>query len=425
MKKYYFLGIGGVSMSALAIKLKQRGDFVSGSDERKSRATEILQQNKIEVDFSINKKRILEADIVVASSAIKNDNEQLLFAKQKHKKIWTRGQMLGLISSGYEKVIAVAGSHGKTTTTAMIYQILSVAGLNPTLHLGGFRLEDKLNFHFGGKEFFVTEACEYCDNFLNLHSEICVVTNIEKEHMDYFKTFSNQLKSFEKFKSQSKIVVDDVSDFVAKNIKHDEKGNLKFNLFKNNQKIMSLHLQICEEINTQNCIFAYKVAKLLNIPDCQIKLGLESFKGVQTRFEKMNCLYFDVVICDYAHHPTEISKAIKTAKRLFKNKTILTIFQPHTYSRTKSLLNEFLEVFEKEEYPLFYKTYSAREKPSDGLSAEKFCEILKKRNKNAKYFENFDDLNAFFKKFDKNQTILLFLGAGDLPTILHKNKFIS
>ena len=198
-----------------------------------------------------------------------------------------------------------------------------------------------------------------------------------------------------------------------------------FSLFFENKKVMDLHMHICEEVNVQNCMYTYLVAKRLGVEDCIIKQGLETFKGVGTRFEKMQCKFFDDVICDYAHHPTEIGKAIVTAKKVFRKKKLVTIFQPHTYSRTLTLLPEFISVFEHLEQPLFFKTYSAREKPEEGLSGEKLTEILQKTNKNAKYFDNFESLQEFLMTLSKENTVLLFLGAGDLPAILHKNNFLE
>lgn len=425
MNKFYFLGIGGISMSSLAIMMKKRGCFVRGSDLVRSRTTNMLEEEGIVVDYALNKEGIKSSDVVVVSSAIKPNDKILSFAKECKKKILSRGQLLGKISEEYENIVAVAGSHGKTTTTAMIYEILKFAGFEPTLHLGGFRLEDGKNFEIGERQIFVTEACEYYDNFLNLHPTISVVTNIEKEHLDYFHTFERQKQSFEKFKQQSKMVVEKNDRFKAKNIRHDKNGNLRFGLYEDNKKILDLHMNICEDINTQNCIYAYRVAKAFNVSDKIIKLSLEHFQGVNTRFEKMNCPFFESVICDYAHHPTEILKAISTAQKIFKKKRLVTVFQPHTYSRTKHLLSEFLKVFEKVDCPLFFKTYSARESPEDGISASQFVDILKNHNKNAKYFDNFDDMKQFLLKLDSKETILLFLGAGDLPTILHKNNFIT
>ena len=424
MKKIYMLGIGGISMSVLAMMLKEFGYDVSGSDDMRSRATEELQACGIDVDYVANYSKIREADEVVYSSAIKPDNPQFLFALNCRKKLVTRGQILGRVSKKYSKVIAVAGSHGKTTTTAMLYEILLAAGLSPSLHLGGYRIEDGKNYVLAGKDVFITEACEYCDNFLNLFPYLSVVTNIEKEHMDYFKTFENQKCSYEKFKKQSRNVIDGMGEFCAKNLRHDAQGNLAFSLYKGKEKVMRIKLKICEEVNVENCIIAYRAAKLLGIDDCTIKLALEKFKGVEMRFQRVKSRYCENVILDYAHHPTEILKAIKSVKKIYKTKNIRIIFQPHTFSRTKSLIREFVGVF-KNENVLFFKTYSAREKPNDGLSARQLSVRVEKFNKKAMYFDEYNLLEEKLKQCDAKNDLLLFVGAGDLPIKLNKSRFIE
>lgn len=411
-------------MSALALFLLSEGNLVSGSDERRSDAVDMLEKAGICVDFALNEERIAGADYVVCSSAIRDGDRFLESAKSHHKTILTRGELLGAFASGFEKVVAVAGSHGKTTTTAMIYEVLKSAGKDPTLHLGGFRCEDNKNWHLGGKEYFVTEACEYYDNFLNLFPYISVVTNIEAEHMDFFKTFERQKRSFEKFKAQSQFVVEDVGGFSAKNIRHDKTGKLAFDLYENGRKLFRLHLQICEDINTQNCIYAFKACRLLGIGDEQIKAGLEKFQGVRTRFERVGCQQFDTVICDYSHHPTEIEKAISSARKIFRGKKLVVVFQPHTFSRTRDFFDRFVDVLRVADVPILFKTYSAREKETDGLSAKQLCDALLQKNPNSKYAEDFEQLMTLLKEFDKD-VVLLFVGAGDLPAILHKNHFLS
>ncbi len=416
--KYYFIGISGVSMSALAVLLKSKGNYVSGSDLNLN--CKILQKNNIKIFYQENVKEMSMADIVIVSSAIKSDNLDLINAKIMHKKIITRGELLGKIANSYEKVIAISGSHGKTTTTALIYNILKNAGEKPTLHLGGELCEEKSNVVIGDSKYFVTEACEYCDNFLYLYPYIGVVTNIEKEHMDYFKTFENEKKSFEKFKKQCKIVVDEDRKFCAKNIRYDKNGKLCFNIFYNYKKCLSLKMNICEEVNVINCIYAYRVCKLLNLPDCVIKKGMESFKGVKRRFEKVECKYFSEVILDYAHHPTEIKNTLQTCQKKFKNKKVVYIFQPHTYSRTKALLKEFVNVFENVDNLILFKTFPARENLLDGVDAK----VLSEKINNSIYCKNLKDLMiTLFTKYKKDY-VLVFIGAGDLPEILYKNNFI-
>lgn len=423
-KRFYLLGIGGISMSALAMVLKDKGNLVGGSDITESDATKMLERAGVVVDFELAEEKIVRADYVICSSAIRNDNIYLQKAQKLGKKIFTRGQLLGAIAAQYDKVIAVAGSHGKTTTTALIYEVLKSAGRNPTLHLGGYRCDDGKNLHIGGREIFVTEACEYYDNFLNLHPYIAVVTNLEAEHMDYFKTFNRQKRSFEQFKSQSKYVIDDSGGFSAKNIRHKRNGELSFSLYENGQKLFRLHLQICEEVNTQNCIYAFRVCRLLGISDEEIKVGLENFKGVKTRFERVSCGRFDNVLCDYSHHPTEIDNAISSARKIFKKKRLVVVFQPHTFSRTRDFLERFVEVLAKVDEPILFRTYSAREKECDGVSAKGLADALIEKNPNTKYADNFEELMKCLDGFDRGD-VLMFVGAGDLPAILHKNKFLS
>ena len=424
-KRYYFLGICGISMSTLAIFLKKQGNIVFGSDRNCDGKTALfLKQNGIDVDKKTNRKRIKEAEIVVCSSAIKDDNPQKIWAKKFEKTILSRGQVLGEIAKKYKNVIAVAGSHGKTTTTALIYEVLKYAKKKPTLHLGGFMIENGKNYEIGEKEFFVTEACEYCDNFLCLKPQIAVVTNIEKEHMDYFKTFERQLLSFRKFKNQSEIVIDSTNGYTAKNISHSDFGGLNFSLCKNEEIVMDLHMQICEEVNVFNVIFAYQVAKKLGISDDVCKHAFENFKGVEMRFQRVKSQHFDNVFCDYAHHPTEILKTIETSNKIFLKKQVVFIFQPHTFSRTKTLLNDFVNVLSQTKKLVLFKTYSAREKNSDGISAFELAKILRTFGKSVSYFSRAEKLCKFLQKFDKD-TVVIFVGAGDLQNKLNKLGFIS
>lgn len=419
--RYYFIGICGVSMSSLACFAKSLGHYVSGSDISDNE-NPFLKEKGIPQYYECNIEEVKKADIVVVSSAIHEDNSDLQTAKRCKKKIISRGEMLGKIASGYEYTIAVAGSHGKTTTTALIYNILKAAGEKPTLHLGGTLAEEKSNYILGEKKYFVTEACEYHDNFLFLFPYLSVITNIEKEHMDYFKTFENELKSFKKFASQSKFVIEGQTDIKPKNIRH-KNGKLCFDIVNDNIKIMSLRVNICEDVNAYNCVSAYRACKLLGISNCAIKNGLENFKGVKLRFEKVRCKHFKDVILDYAHHPTEIKNTIRTTNSVFKNRRKIFIFQPHTYSRTKNLLKEFEKIFQNVNLVL-YKTYPAREKKEEGVSAKKLAEILKKTNKNVKYCENYANLMQFLFKNARFDDVLVFVGAGDLPNILYRNHFL-
>ena len=400
-------------MRSLAVLVKLDGNDVVGSDIAPS-DLEFLRQYGIEVFEKSMPKEVEKADVVVVSSAIGEDNVDLMTARKFKRKIISRGELLGEIASKYEKVIAIAGAHGKTTTTALIYNILK--DRRPTLHLGGVLKEENTSLVCGGKEFFITEACEYHDNFLYLKPYVAVITNIEREHLDYFKTFENELLSFERFRKNSSFVIEGDGGYQIENIKH-LKGKLAFDICYKKKIVMSLKMNICEDVNATNALFAYRTCKLLDVSDEKIKVGLESFKGVKRRFESVKSKFFKNVIVDYAHHPTEIKNTIETSKAMFKK--VVFIFQPHTFSRTKELLKEFVDVFKDEENLVIFKTFPAREKENDGVSGRELANLLHRR-----YFEDVELLMTYLK-LNYSSFTPIFIGAGDLPRLLEEKKYIE
>ena len=400
-------------MRSLAVMLHLRGEEVSGCDADPS-MLDFFDKYGIEVFKGHSLNMVEEADIVVFSSAIKEDDADYLYAKKLGKKLMSRGELLGEIASSYDKVIAVAGAHGKTTTTALIYNVLKK--VNPTLHLGGVLKEEDTCFVYGDKEYFITEACEYHDNFLYLKPYIGVITNIEKEHLDYFKTFEKELTSFDKFRKNCKFVIEVDGGFEIKNIYHKNK-KLCFDIYKGKEKVMSLQMNICEEVNVNNALFAYRTCKILGCSDDDIKDGLESFKGVKRRFEEVVSPYIKEVIVDYAHHPTEIKGTITTAKKLFEK--VVFVFQPHTYSRTKELLDDFINVFSREKDVVIFKTFPARETEKDGVSGETLAKKI-----GCLYFEDVKNLVNYLKE-KYSSCAVVFVGAGDLPKLLEEEKFIK
>lgn len=409
MKKYYLIGIGGISMSALAIMLKSMGNEVRGYDQN---YCSWLEKEGIAVDVTEKYENILWADEIVFSSAFSYDFSLLKFAIQKKKKILVRGEMLGEISRGYEKVIAVAGSHGKSTTTAMIFNILRVAGEKPTLHLGAKLKESGKNYEIAGQKYFVTEACEYHDNFLFLQPYLSIVTNIEPEHLDYFKTFSAEEKSYERFISGSENSITKHC-YKARNVSIDERGNVIFDVYNCKKKWGKLHLKIGGLYNVENALFAIAAAEKLGISKCFIKLGLESFKGLEKRFERVGSVLKANVFVDYAHHPREIEKTFNSVVKLGgKN---IVVFQPHTYSRTLAFMEDFVNALAKFDEIILFKTFAAREQPQPDVELE----LLQRISEKGKTVTLFYDQNALAGKIcsfmDCN---LLILGAGDLPEIL-------
>lgn len=412
--KYYFLGIGGVSMSALALLLKHNGNEVAGYDAVKSEITHKLEQQGINVNYIDDFSQMQGSDVVVVSSAISQEDKGVLYAKSLGLQLISRGELLGRISRKYENVIAVSGAHGKTTTTALIAKIFKTAKLNPTVHIGGILAEEKSNLVVGDKHFFITEACEYKDNFLYLNPTFGVVLNVEAEHLDYFKTFENVKKSFRQFISQSQNYIAPYefsgkrSLFSFENYSEDIKG-MQFDCFKNGEKYLTIKSNLHGKHNLQNILTAVEVSDFYGVDKQYIQQGLANFKGVQRRFEKYEFTNGSTLIFDYAHHPTEIKKVVTTVRNICKGKLVV-VFQPHTYSRTKAFFSDFVECLKFADKAIIFKTYSARELFDMEGDAFRLYEVLK-GEMSCQYSEDYHLLNAM-NDLEKDDVVLV-LGAGD------------
>ncbi len=403
-------------MSALAVISKKNGHKVFGFDINLN--NKILKENGIEVCNELNYDLVDQCDLIVYSSAFSLDFPLLRHAKTDNKKCMCRGEYLSLIADQFENVIAVAGSHGKSTVTAMIYNILKVSGEEPSLHIGAFLKFNKKNFEIAGNKYFVTEACEYYDNFLYLKPYLGVITNIEEDHIDYFKSFENLKRSFKKFENNCEKVVLKTK-LKCRLQKIDRFDRLCFDVYENKKKLLNLKMHVLGVYNAQNALVAIEACRSLGIELWQIKLGLESFQGLEKRCEKVCSLLRAKVILDYAHHPTEINSLLETSK-LLKGKKVC-VFQPHTYSRTREFLSEFVEVLTKFDEVFLFKTFPAREE-KDPFIEEKLLAGISK----AKDCVLFFDENALIKKlndFNKDDTIFI-VGAGDLPEILQSKQII-
>ena len=440
--KIFLIGICGISMSGLAILLKKQGKIVLGSDINVTESVKELKKLNIKVLKKHKKSNVKNCDLVVFSGAIPTNNPEILYAKRNNIEIIERSELLNLISQKYENVIAISGTHGKTTTTAMISYIFMISGFNPTIHLGGNFEFIKGNVYFGGKKYFITEACEFRNSFLSLTPNTSVITNIEKEHLDFFKTFEAEKNSFNKFASQTKLccIVNGKylkyfyktkniktfgfsknNSYYLKNITQGEDLKYIFDCYKNNVFLGTFKLNVFGKHNLENALATIAVCSEYKIDYKFIYLGLKTFTNVHRRFEYMGNYKNCPVIHDYAHHPTEIYNVIKTAKEVFKNK-VICIFQPHTYSRTKLLINKFNKCFDGLDSLYILKTYSAREKFDYLGSAEYLKEKLLNNNKhftvNGVYTKK-----EIIKKLNKENfcnSVLLFLGAGDIEETCKK-----
>ncbi|MFI3164439.1 MAG: Mur ligase family protein [Bacillota bacterium] len=407
--KVYMIGIGGSSMSGLCELLIEKDMSVSGSDLN---GCPRLSQLGVVVHKSHKKSNIpIGTQIVVYSSAISQDNEEYRHAAEMGLCMFSRGELLGLISRGYKKCIAIAGSHGKTTTTAMLGEIFGFAGKNATVHLGGEHSRKKCGT---GDDIFLCEACEYRDNFLNLVPSVGVVTNMEFDHPDYFKTKSQMTASFRGFAENCRIFLagkntcdqlkasgaltcevcenevvspDEIADFSARNLKCDS-GLYRFDFYKKSSFVCEISLKILGKFNVENALFACAVASLFGATPFEIQKGISSFFGVFRRLEKLPTPKNSglEIYCDYAHHPTQIAK-ISEIFNFEKNATpTLAIFQPHTFSRTVALFDDFITALSAFENLWITQTYPAREK-FDFLGSG---EYLSANIKNARFVEMCD-----------------------------------
>ena len=428
-KNIYFIGIGGISMSALAKFLSTQGYCVSGSDAFKSEQTDMLAFYGIKTYLGEDAQRValIEADAVVYTDAIPHDNKELQTARRLQKRVYGRAEFLGLICKEFSNVIAVAGSHGKTTCTSMCAHILKSANVPFTAHIGG---EDSElgNFCFSGLDYFITEACEYKKNLLKISPDVGILLNIDRDHMECYQNVDALSATFHDFCAQSKtafICADDercknfhefstfgiqnaLSDYRATQIRGNGE-QYSFVVEEYGKPLCRVRLKAVGYCNVYNALAAFAAMRSFGFHEKEICNGLESFTAVKRRFEKIGSYKGASVICDYAHHPREIKSTLKTATGVCRGE-LYVVFQPHTYSRTKLLLEDFIGVLRPIKNLVLYKTYPARETYDGAGSAKTLAQAVG----NCLYAENAYVLKTWLKKTVKDGDTVLFLGAGDI-----------
>lgn len=427
--KFYFIGIGGISMSALAKFLSGCGYTVSGSDTAKGSETDALAFYGVKIFIGNDALRaeLLEADCVVYTDAISEADKELTKAREANKRIYKRAELLAIVSENFSHTIAVAGCHGKTTCTSICAHILKNCQVPFMAHIGG---EDCLfgNYHFTGTDYLITEVCEYKKNLLKIKPEVAILLNIDKDHMECYNGEQDLINTFQRYCTSAKsafVCADDnlcvkftdfasfginntLSDYRATHIRaYDER--YAFTVEEYGKAICRVKLGAIGYCNIYNALAAFAAMRSLGFDEKEIAQGIENFTAVKRRFEKIGSYNGASFICDYAHHPKEILSTISTAKRMCKGK-VYVVFQPHTYSRTKLLMSEFVEVLSDVANLVLYKTYPARERYDEEGSAERLAYILG----NCLYTENVYVLKTWLKKTVKERDIVLFLGAGDI-----------
>jgi len=442
----HFIGIGGIGMSGLAQIMKNMGFVIQGSDLNKNKNTDRLVKLGIKVFFKHDKKNLKKATMVVISSAIKKNNKEFKLAKFKKLPIFKRGDMLANIVA-LKKNIIITGSHGKTTTTSLVANILLEAGLDPTIINGGVINSFRNNAQLGKSEWAVIESDESDGSFLKLPVTYSIVTNVDKEHIDYYKNFENLKASFCKFiektpsygksfvcidnknlksliyRSKNKNYLtygfDKNSNYQIINVRKNINNSI-FDLIvkfskKKNYKIKNLKINLLGSHNISNVTASIAVALNLGIKINKIKKALRKFLGIQRRFTKVfsidNKDFFD----DYAHHPTEIKAVIEGAREVYKDRKIICVFQPHRYSRVKVLKNEFASSFRSIDTVVLCPVYSAGEKKRYNFNQDNFSRLISRKSKTQVVnINNQEDLKNYFKKNLLSNEMVICMGAGSI-----------
>lgn len=441
----HFIGIGGISMSGLAVVLLQKGFKITGSDRQKSNITNKLEALGATVFEGHNEKNIEGADLVVHTAAVHMDNPEMRASVDNNIRLIDRAECLGAIMKLYKNAVGISGTHGKTTTTGMLTYALMHADTDPTISIGGELDIIDGNIRAGMSDFFVTEACEYTNSFLKFFPYIAVITNIEEDHLDFFSGIEEIRKSFCDFADLTKdsgYVVANGDDenikialansdcnivYYGKNNACDyyyenvitKNGYPEFDVMHKGSIKAHIKLNVPGVHNIMNSLAVIAVCDILEVDLSKAIDGIEKFKGTKRRFEKLGMLNGATVISDYAHHPTEIAATIKAAKSFDYNK-MWCVFQPHTYTRTKTLWNSFLNCFDGVDKLVLTHIYAAREQFDGVTKASDLAEQINNRGLNTSYIEDFDDICDHLRKNVEPDDIVFIMGAGDIVNIGEK-----
>lgn len=450
----HFIGIGGISMSGIAELLQREGFHVQGSDEKKSKVTEHLESLGVKIINGNRASSINDSiDLIVYTAAIKEDNPEFQAALASKIPMLTRAELLGQIMLHYKDAIGVSGTHGKTTTTSMLALIFMEAQLDPTILVGGLLSNISGNLRYGKSEYFIMEACEYTNSFLQFHPAHEIILNVEADHLDFFKDINDIRKSFRNYaelipaggylvingdidnrqdfynglacKPVTFGLVPDTStgessvknyDFAAADYQFNEEGCPVFSLFHNGvfQDKISLHVNGVH--NIANALAAIALAVSLGVSVDACKAGLLLFTGTKRRFERKGTLGGVTIIDDYAHHPSEI-RASLTAARILKKERVICVFQPHTYSRTKALLNDFALALTLADIIVLTDIYPAREIDPGDISSIDLMNKLLENGKEVYHFSGFDEIENFLLQKCYAGDLLITMGAGDVVLI--------
>ncbi|MBQ6841315.1 MAG: UDP-N-acetylmuramate--L-alanine ligase [Bacilli bacterium] len=445
-KKIHMIGIGGVSMSGIADILLSYNCQITGYDAKESELTKRLISKGVKISYSYNLENVENADIVIYTAAIKDDNEELAYAKKLNKELYERSVFFGLMMKNYKNVLCISGTHGKSTTSGMVSSIFLEAEMNPTIQIGAILPKIAGNDYIGGKEYFIAEACEYVDSFLDFFPTAEIILNIDNDHLDYFHNLENIIKSFNRYtkllpengilvinaddentllacKDKEKKIsygLENSANYMAKNIEFNESGHARYDLYINNEFKTRIELSVSGKHNVYNSLAAIALSNQY-ISDLEpIKKALKEYRGVGRRFELLgsynNCPVYD----DYAHHPSEIQTTYESVKKTKHNEN-WAIFQAHTYSRTKDHLEDFGKVLAQFDHVVIAEIFAAREENIYNVHEEDLVNLIKENgNDNVIYINSFEKIEEYIKENVKENDLIITVGAGPINEVAKK-----
>ncbi|SRR5258708_330025 len=434
-KKIHFIGIGGSGMSGVAMIAKSQGYKVSGCDlNLNTPYINELKDSGIKVFEGQNKDHLKDVDIVAVSPAVyfQNEDDAEMILAKKSKKILTWQRFLGKYLQKGKAVICIAGTHGKSTTTAMASLLFEKAHLDPSVMIGANVKEWGANYKVGKSKIFITEADEFFDNFLNYHPDVIILNNIEFDHPDYFKNEKQMFESFKKFINNlggKRILIFNQDDLgikkLFKMIGNDKSKEINLYGYTTKGKRLSLKksytefeiddtlfkLKIPGMYNVSNALGVVTLGKLFNIPLTEVKKSLSEFKGIGRRLELIGRKNDVVIYDDYAHHPTAIKKTLIALRQKYPKNKILAIVEPHTYSRTKALLSSYKNAFKFADEVVVAPIFKSRDSSDYGVSGESIVKVS--NHKNIKYIDNFDKIVSLVKESARPESVIIVMGAGE------------
>ncbi len=445
-KHIHLIGIGGISMSAIAETLKNWNFKVTGSDLSQSIITDNLNNHGIKTTIGHDLESAKNADLIIYSAAINEQDPEMVIAKENNIPLIGRGEFVGYLTKLYKEAICISGTHGKTTTTSMISVCFVEAEKDPSIEVGALLNAIGGNYRVGNSEYFILESCEYKGNFLKFFPNTEVILNIDNDHLDYYKTFDNIVKTFNEFAAlldENGLLVTNADDenclnlknytkgkfitygmqnqnanFVAKNINFDNNGFPTFEVYKENKLLGELSLSVAGNHNVLNALATVAVCDYYDISFATMQSALKKFTGAERRLEFKGKIKNDTVSIfdDYAHHPTEIEATVNAILNKKFNESWV-VFQPHTYSRTKNHLNEFAESISKFDNIILLDIYAAREQNTYDISTQDLANKIESLGKKVLYMPDFDDVVSHLKSNVKENDIIITLGAGTVTKI--------